>query len=306
MEEFITVATFQYPHQAYIIKTKLESQGISVFLKDELTIQAHNFLSNAVGGVKLQIKESDLKTVLPVLTELGLMENKPTSTSGDMSWIDERTNRIPIIKKWPVEVRGIFIVAIILILLFTLVFIANLPSKEERLTQEKREQALKAKYELENYHLPKIDSLLDSEPKKAISYSKNLLESTYPKNGELYSMIAYGYIEIDSFKLSSKYFSASMTYGLRGPKSLSAIAYCQVQLENYDEAIRHLKEATSINRDYKIQLAEVYEMKEDWKNAGKYYSEYISDRESWDSNIRNNKEFQKLKSKRDSIRNINQ
>ena len=58
--EFITIHIFQLPTEAHIAKALLESQGIDVFLKDEHTVQSHNFLSNAIGGVKLQVKEIDV------------------------------------------------------------------------------------------------------------------------------------------------------------------------------------------------------------------------------------------------------
>lgn len=60
----ISVAIFQYPHQAHIVQSKLEAEGIIVFLKDELKVQSHNFLSNVLGGVKLQLKESELEHAL--------------------------------------------------------------------------------------------------------------------------------------------------------------------------------------------------------------------------------------------------
>jgi len=61
MSKFTTIKVFEYPHEAQIIRNKLESEGIYVFLKDELTIQTDNFLSNAIGGVKLQVKTKDIK-----------------------------------------------------------------------------------------------------------------------------------------------------------------------------------------------------------------------------------------------------
>ena len=59
MEHYVTILTFTYPHDAIIIKGRLEADGIPCFLKDELTVQVDNFYTNALGGVKLQVKESD-------------------------------------------------------------------------------------------------------------------------------------------------------------------------------------------------------------------------------------------------------
>jgi hypothetical protein len=41
-------------------KNYYESAGIDTFLRDELTAQVDNFYSNAIGGVKLQIKNKDM------------------------------------------------------------------------------------------------------------------------------------------------------------------------------------------------------------------------------------------------------
>ena len=304
MEKFITVATFQYPHEAYVLRTKLESQGVRVFLKDELTVQVHNFLSNAIGGVKLQIRESDLKKALPLLADAGFLERNDTQKPAYLNWIDKRTNNMPIIKNWPVELKAFFVAGLIVTSAIVFFFLFSQPSKEERLSRQKQELELKAADQPENYYLPLIDSLIYSEPQRAIDFSKKLLHSAYPNNKELYSRIAYGYVEMDSFKLASQYFNASMAYSFRNPAGLSAMAYCAVQLKNYDEAIEYLKEASSINEDFKVQLAAAYEMKEDWKNAEKYYSQYIAGREKWDIHAKRNIEFQKLKIKRDSIKGI--
>ena len=61
MEELITIKTYTYPHEVYVERGKLESEGIQTFLKDEATVQVHNFYSNAVGGVKLQVFADDAK-----------------------------------------------------------------------------------------------------------------------------------------------------------------------------------------------------------------------------------------------------
>ncbi len=68
MLDFTTIKVFEYPHEAQIIKNKLEAEGIYVFLKDELTIQTDNFLSNAIGGVKLQVKAKDIKKAKEIVS----------------------------------------------------------------------------------------------------------------------------------------------------------------------------------------------------------------------------------------------
>lgn len=78
MDKMITVATFHLPQDAYIIRGRIESEGIFCYLKDELTVQSDNIISNAIGGVKLQVHESDVQKVLPILEEAGLIEKEFT------------------------------------------------------------------------------------------------------------------------------------------------------------------------------------------------------------------------------------
>lgn len=63
----VTIKTFTYPHEAYVVRGKLESEGIETFTKDEMTVQVHNFYSNAVGGVKLQVWEKDVPHAKEIL-----------------------------------------------------------------------------------------------------------------------------------------------------------------------------------------------------------------------------------------------
>lgn len=65
----VTIATYNLPQQLIIAKAKLEANGIECFVKDELTAQVHNFLSNAIGGVKLQVLESDANKARKILLE---------------------------------------------------------------------------------------------------------------------------------------------------------------------------------------------------------------------------------------------
>lgn len=67
MEPFVTVKTFTFAHEAHITQGRLEAEGIETFLKDELTVQVHPFASNAVGGVKLQVKAEDYDKTMEIL-----------------------------------------------------------------------------------------------------------------------------------------------------------------------------------------------------------------------------------------------
>ena len=60
MSKFQQIATYQYSSEAYLIKGKLESEGIEVFLQNENTINTDPLLSNALGGVKVFVHSEDV------------------------------------------------------------------------------------------------------------------------------------------------------------------------------------------------------------------------------------------------------
>lgn len=126
MSKFVTVATFTYPQEAYVIKSRLEAEGIPVFLKNELTIQTDNFLSNAIGGVQLQISEYDLDNALPLLKSANLILDKKSIQNDESNW-KKWTDKKPIINKLPLELRGFAIIATVLIISTVLIILFTGP-----------------------------------------------------------------------------------------------------------------------------------------------------------------------------------
>ena len=74
-EKFITVLTVTFPHEVAVIRGRLEAEGITCFVKDELTVQVNPFYSNAIGGVKLQVLESDFNQTVEILKETGYVKD---------------------------------------------------------------------------------------------------------------------------------------------------------------------------------------------------------------------------------------
>ncbi len=66
-EKLITVAAFNKGIKAHLSKSKLESEGIECFIADENVVNLNWFLSNAVGCIKLQVKESDAERAVKIL-----------------------------------------------------------------------------------------------------------------------------------------------------------------------------------------------------------------------------------------------
>lgn len=75
-DRYTTVLTFTYPYEVVIVRGRLESEGIECFVQDELTVQVNPFYSNAIGGVKLQVRERDLKQAVEILKETGYLKDE--------------------------------------------------------------------------------------------------------------------------------------------------------------------------------------------------------------------------------------
>ena len=84
-DKIVTLITFMFPTEAYPLMSRLEEEGIECFLGDENIVSVHPFLSNAVGGVKVNIKESDSEKALLVLSQIK-QDNKREERKVDPKW----------------------------------------------------------------------------------------------------------------------------------------------------------------------------------------------------------------------------
>ena len=76
-DHLITLAQYYYYPDYAIVKSKLESEGIEVFLRDDITVTIDPFLSNAIGGIKLQVKSSQAEEASKILKTIKLNSDKP-------------------------------------------------------------------------------------------------------------------------------------------------------------------------------------------------------------------------------------
>lgn len=63
----ITVATFQSVDEAHLARMRLEGSGIDAVVADENMVQTFWFYSNAIGGVRMQVREEDHAAAIEVL-----------------------------------------------------------------------------------------------------------------------------------------------------------------------------------------------------------------------------------------------
>lgn len=71
MQNYINIATFTYPSELVVARSVLEANDIPCYVRDELTVQVHNFYSNAIGGIRLEVPVSQLEEARAILTDSG-------------------------------------------------------------------------------------------------------------------------------------------------------------------------------------------------------------------------------------------
>ncbi len=70
MNEFITVATFNFAYEITILKSILDNKGIRYFFKNENLVSIDPLASYAYGGIDLQIHPNDTEEVKEILDNL--------------------------------------------------------------------------------------------------------------------------------------------------------------------------------------------------------------------------------------------
>ncbi len=88
--KIITIKTFDDPIKANLFLSKLENEGIYCFLEDENMVTIDPFASNAIGGIKLKIEESDYIQANNLLKSMLKEETNKCSNCGAFTFIMER------------------------------------------------------------------------------------------------------------------------------------------------------------------------------------------------------------------------
>ncbi len=69
LEKLITIRTYDKPIDAHLAKGYLENRGIPAYLADENIISLNPLYANAMGGIKLKIREEDIELAQKFLYE---------------------------------------------------------------------------------------------------------------------------------------------------------------------------------------------------------------------------------------------
>ena len=117
MTDYVTIATFMYPSEVLPYRMRLEAEGLETRVLDELTVQVHNFYSNAIGGVKLQVAQSDEERAIEILLELGYLKEKDFEPPRFWNRMDAWTRAIPLLNRYRVELRFLVLAGILFLCL---------------------------------------------------------------------------------------------------------------------------------------------------------------------------------------------
>ena len=159
-----------------------------------------------------------------------------------------------------------------------------------------------AQQQYDEYYRPKIDSLLEVNPKAAIKYIDKVI-SKYPKEYFLELQKGVAYYKLDSFEIANEQFKKSMDKnGREFPRAQGYSGWALAELGRYDEAIVELKKAAEVNSDYIFDIATVYEMKNDIPNAIKYYEIEIENMKKYNA-LKYYKDIEELTKKVAELKN---
>ena len=67
---YTILAVFEYSTDAYVTKSKLDSEGVKTMLMDEATIDSDPLISGAIGGVKLLVHNDNLEKASEIYNDI--------------------------------------------------------------------------------------------------------------------------------------------------------------------------------------------------------------------------------------------
>jgi hypothetical protein len=70
MQEFQTIATFNFAHEIIVLKSILQNEGIPFLFQNENLIAIDPFASIAYGGIALKVHRNDFERVQAIIDNL--------------------------------------------------------------------------------------------------------------------------------------------------------------------------------------------------------------------------------------------
>ncbi|MFT6500924.1 MAG: hypothetical protein ACJASQ_001034 [Crocinitomicaceae bacterium] len=130
MTEWVTVYREQNFTNAHLIKSFLEFEDIKVQLLDELTTQTGSIYFAASGGVRIQVKESDVAQAMTILKEKGYGNPDVDKSNRVFDTLGKYSKKIPFLKDMRIEAAVITLAAILFSIIFAIFFALTRDSNE--------------------------------------------------------------------------------------------------------------------------------------------------------------------------------
>ena len=121
MKSFTTIKTFMFPSESYILKGRLESEGVNCYLKDELQVQTNPLNSNAIGGVKLQVQSDQLEDAKRILEENGIKLEIEDELNPLYFKLINLANAVPGVNKLPETIKVLIIFLFFVVIMIGLI-----------------------------------------------------------------------------------------------------------------------------------------------------------------------------------------
>lgn len=127
MGNLTTIITFTLPHDAHLAKAKLQSEGVEVFIKDEMTAHVNHLYSGAIGGVKLQVRGVDVDAAHRILIASGYIEEHTPKENSLLIKLDKQTSNWPLVGRLGVELRLLVAITVVLAIVVVTIVLVALP-----------------------------------------------------------------------------------------------------------------------------------------------------------------------------------
>jgi hypothetical protein len=131
----VTVLTVSYPHELVVARGRLEAESIPYFVQDELTLQIDPFYSNAMGGLRLQVRQEDVERATEILQEGGFLIHSTPSNAGFLGPLAEWSGNVPVLKNLNELVRVLLVLFVVIAAVFLAIYLILAPQFTERSVQ---------------------------------------------------------------------------------------------------------------------------------------------------------------------------
>ena len=69
--QLVTIAVFNASFNAHLVQGRLQADGLECYIQDEHSVQINPMYNVALGGIKLQVKDTDVQPAVAMLRQLG-------------------------------------------------------------------------------------------------------------------------------------------------------------------------------------------------------------------------------------------